>query len=412
MEVNDNMAEKQKRKRRGERADGRILVTLVTGRTPDGKPKREYFYGKTRAEAEAKRDAYKQKLNLGVVEGKTTLAEWIETYKQLYRKKVNPAYIVNDNVPYNRLSKALGHMKLSEVREIHLQNALNAVDGMSAATIKTYYQVMFRVFERARKNKFIMDNPAEGLILPNGTRGSHRAIERWESDCILQNWQAHRAGLWAMIMMLAGLRRGELIALNWDNVDMENRTITVCQVAVIKSNQSLIEDRAKTAAGIRVIPICQPLWDALNTIPPEDRTGLVCKSTTGELLSGISYKRGWDGFNLAMQRILNDEPLDQKGKRITLDKKIAEAKAQGKEYIIFKAQAHDLRHTFATALYDAGVPVKAAQYYLGHADIRMTLDLYTHLSEERKIASRSQLVGFLDGWLKDSKALPGPLSEP
>ncbi|MEG1844851.1 MAG: tyrosine-type recombinase/integrase, partial [Clostridia bacterium] len=73
------------------------------------------------------------------------------------------------------------------------------------------------------------------------------------------------------------------------------------------------------------------------------------------------------------------------------------------KYIVFSVKAHDLRHTFATALFDAGVPAKAAQYYLGHADIRITLELYTHFSQEREKTTRSQLVGFLDGWLKTSK---------
>ena len=72
-----------------------------------------------------------------------------------------------------------------------------------------------------------------------------------------------------------------------------------------------------------------------------------------------------------------------------------------KQRTLFKFTSHDLRHTFATALYDAGVPVKAAQYFLGHADIKITLDLYTHLSRERAAASRNKMVKYLDEWLDD-----------
>ena len=71
------MSDTVKRKRRGEREDGRILVTLVTGKTDDGRVKREYFYGKTRAEAEAKRDAYKAKRNMGITEKNITINDWI-----------------------------------------------------------------------------------------------------------------------------------------------------------------------------------------------------------------------------------------------------------------------------------------------------------------------------------------------
>lgn len=111
-----------------------------------------------------------------------------------------------------------------------------------------------------------------------------------------------------------------------------------------------------------------------------------------------------------MTRILNNEEVDQKGKRKDIEeKRPAKGKPKvvsdsvpdspEKERKVFRFQPHDLRHTFATALYDAGVDVKSAQYYLGHADIRVTMDLYTHLSEEREKKSRAVLISFLDGWL-------------
>lgn len=389
----------RKRKPKGMRPDKRIQVTYTDGRKPDGSPNRIPFYGKTRSEANAKREEYKRQRGLGINPTNILLCDWITTCKTIYRTKVNPAYIVNDDVPYNRLSNALGHMMIKDIRESHLQAELNTLEGKSYSTVSTYAQVMNRIFERARKNKIIQDNPAEDLTLPWFTEGTHRALERWETDCILQHWQQHRAGLWAMIMLLCGLRRGELMALEWDSVNMDTKTLDVKQVAVIPSNQPKIEERAKSTAGIRTLPICQPLWNALDQVPEAQRTGFVCLSAHQQPLSATGFKRGWDGFNLAMQRILNGEDLDQRGRRKTLEKRIEEAKEEGREYIIFHAEAHDLRHTFATALYDAGVPVKAAQYYLGHVDIRTTLDLYTHLSKEKEMASRIQLTNFLDGWL-------------
>lgn len=395
------MDTKQKaRKRKGERKDNRIQVTYTDGYRQDGKPNRISFYGKTRKEAEEKRNAYKARLSAGVVSNNITVAEWIDTCLSQYRQRVNKAYVKNDAVPYNRLKKAIGSMKVTDVREVTLQECLNAVEGMSDSTIKKYHQAICKVFEKARKNRIIADDPAEFLEPPNGTKGSHRALERWESECIMNNWDQHRAGIWAMLMLLCGLRRGEMMALRWENIDMDNKQLTVCEVAVVETNKTTIEERAKSIAGIRTLPICAPLWDALNKTPAEKRSGLVCLSAQGDQISESAFERGWSGFCLAMQRILNDEDPIQQGRRKKLEDKIKEANEQGKEYKLFNVRAHDLRHTFATALYDAGVPVKAAQYYLGHADIRMTLDLYTHLSQEREKASRSQLVTFLDGWLK------------
>ena len=339
---------------------------------------------------------------IGIIDSKISVADWVDTCLRLYRTNVNPAYAKGDAVPYNRLKAALGKKQVAEVCEADLQALINKLDGTSSSNIKKYYQAFFRVFEKARTNRLIFINPAEGLDLPEGTKGTHRALERWETDCILKNWNQHRCGLWAMLMLLCGLRRGEMMALRWENIDMEKKQLRVREVAVIASNKSKIEERAKSISGLRILPICGPLWEALNTVPPEKRTGLVCVSAKGEQISGSAFDRGWDGFNLAMQRILNGEPVVQQGRRETLETKIAKAEKEGRQYIIFDTLAHDLRHTFATALYDADVPVKAAQYYLGHADVRMTLDLYTHLSQEREKTSRSQIVDFLDGWLDNS----------
>lgn len=398
----DDQQQVKTRKKKGERKDRRIQVTLTIGVKPDGSPERKSFYGKTRTEANRKRDEYKAKMAIGIIDSKISVADWVDTCLRLYRTNVNPAYAKGDAVPYNRLKAALGKKQVAEVREADLQALINKLDGTSSSNIKKYYQAFFRVFEKARTNRLIFINPAEGLDLPEGTKGTHRALERWETDCILKNWNQHRCGLWAMLMLLCGLRRGEMMALRWENIDMEKKQLRVREVAVIASNKSKIEERAKSISGLRVLPICGPLWEALNTVPADKRIGLVCVSVKGEQISGSAYDRGWDGFNLAMQRILNGEPVVQQGRRETLETKIAKAEKEGRQYIIFDTLAHDLRHTFATALYDADVPVKAAQYYLGHADVRMTLDLYTHLSQEREKTSRSQIVDFLDGWLDNS----------
>lgn len=406
------MSAEKKRRRRGERADKRIQVTLTLGRRPDGKPDRKSFYGRTRAEAEALRDAYKRDLEDGMAAdaGEITVEAWVDTWYAKYQKpRIDPAYEAGYLVHVKRLKNALGKRPIAGIREADLQAALFEIADMSNSSIEKYHSVIAHVFRRAQRNKLIRDNPAEDLIIPDGTEGSHRALEKWETDCILTNWHLHRTGLWAMLMLLCGLRRGEMMALDWSSVDMGARYLTVCASAVVESNQTRIDDDTKTDAGMRILPICKPLYTALSAVPEADRVGLVCRSAAGKQMSDSAFRRGWAGFNLAMQRVLNGEDVNQAGRRVTLASKIEKAEDEGRTYILFSVRAHDLRHTFATALYDAGVPVKAAQYYLGHADIRMTLDLYTHLSKEREKRARSQMTGYLDAWLEDMQKSPRKL---
>ena len=396
------------RKRKGERPDGLIQVSLQIGYKDDGRPARKYFYGHSRAEAERKRDEYKARLASGFsLDVNMTVSQWIDIFLRTYRSRVNEAYLKSDERPYRRLEAVLGRMRLLDVRESHLQDALNDVSGMSFSTVDKYRQAIQRLFERARKNKLIADNPAADLIMPPFVKGSHRALERWEIELILDNWntKASHAGLWMMLMLLCGLRRGEMMALTWDAVDLVNRTLEVRRVAVIRKNRVKIEERAKTDAGLRTLPLCKVLCDALLTVPEEKRIGYVCLSAKGLPLTESAYERGAETFCRVLERILNGEPPTQRGRRTDVERKKAEKGLPLKERKVFSFTAHDLRHTYATALYDAGVPVKAAQYFLGHADIRITLELYTHLSKERESASRLQMVKYLDKWLLDARVL-------
>lgn len=388
-----------KRKRKGERKDGLIQVSLQIGRKPDGKPDRRYFYGKTRAEAEQKRDAFKASLSRGIsIEQSMTVEEWLNTFKATYREGVNKAYIANDNVPYNRLAAAIGKMRIADVREAHLQSALNQTAGMSSSTVTKYLSVIKRVFRKARKNRLVAEDPSEDLARPPSVKGSHRALERWEVDLILEHWHDYgvRAGLWVLLMLLCGLRRGEVIALHWESINLADKTLKVCETAVVIGNKTTIEQRAKTDAGLRILPICQMLYDALLTVPQEERHGLVCLSARGTLLTESAFLRGFESFTRAMERIANGEPPMQQGRRT--DKETQSSESENRVRVSFLP--HDLRHSFATALYDAGVPVKAAQYFLGHSDLKITLELYTHLSRERAAASNLQMVSYLDNWLE------------
>lgn len=398
------MTEKKK-KRKGERSDGLIQVSLQIGFKDDGRPERKYFYGHTRAEAERKRDEYKAQQQIrSMIDKDITVDEWVEIFKKTYREGVNPVYLVNDDAPYNRLVKEIGRMKVADVRETDLQHALNKTAGMSSSTVSKYISTIKRVFRKAKKNRIIDDDPSEDLKRPTSTKGSHRALERWEIDLILEHWhdEGVRGGLWVMLMLLCGLRRSEVIALRWENIDLQTRSLRVAEVAVTVGNKTIIEKRAKSDAGLRVLPICNVLLNALNTVPPSERHGLVCTSAKGELLTESSFRWAFGLFVTSMERILNGEEPIQQGRRNDLIRKQnrLDLEKADKEWKHVSFRAHDLRHSFATALYDAGVPVKAAQYFLGHSDIKITLDLYTHLSKERKAASNLQMVSYLDSWVE------------
>lgn len=381
------------RKRKGERPDGLIQVSLDIGYWPDGRRRRKYFYGHSRTEANAKKQAYIEHQRSGSQFRKDiTVREWVNIFKTTYRENIDPAYLDNNDVPYDRLVNEIGDMRMTAVSESDLQNAMNKVRGMSFSTCDKYRQAIKRVFKKAIKNRIITQDPSDELKLPPYTKGTHRALASWEVAHILAHWNEPglHAGMWVMLMLLAGLRRGEMMAIDWSAIDLDNRQLTVRQTAVIKSNQAEIVDRTKSKAGIRHIPICQPLYEALSSVPESKRVGRVCLSARGKPLSESAVSCGLKTFCVTLERILNGDPLRNPGRRSDLEE-------HDGTRILFSFRAHDLRHTFCTMLYDSGVDVKTAAYLMGHADIKVTMGIYTHLSDERKTISESIMLGYFNG---------------
>lgn len=387
----------RKRKRKGERKDKRIQITYTDGVRPDGRPNRISFYGYTRSEAIEKREKYKREKEQGLAhdEKLTTVSEWISRWQKAY--SVN----TNDYAPYiNRLRNDLGKKYILNVSEADLVQSLSAYAGKSSSAALKYRMILKQIFHKAKKNRLIPDDPAEDLPLPSDiTTGTHRALAPWESECILHNWSIYHAGKWAMLMLLCGLRRGEMVALDWDAVDLENRVLTVKASASMRGKVTTVKDKTKTKAGARNLPICEPLYQMLAQTPLEERDGPVCRSAKGERITQSSIDRCWKTYCNMMTRILNGEEPDQRGRRKDCaGDKYRNSDAQ-QDRIVFSCLPHDLRHTYATALYDAGVDIKSAQYYLGHDDVNMTINLYTHLSKTKENEARSTLVNYLDKWL-------------
>lgn len=347
------------RKRRGERPDGRIQVTYTDGTRPDGKPNRISFYGKTRAEAETKKAEYIERKKLGVspLADTMTVSEWLDECAETYGTTQATVSL------YKRMARDLGQVRLKDVREINCLESLGKCAGMSKGLVSSYRTFMRETFRRAIKNKLIADNPAEDIVLPDATSGTHRMLEPWEIQAIIGTKLRTPASVAAIIMLMCGLRRGEVMALRRDCVDRENRVIRVRAIRSRATGVEGIKEGSKTSAGIRDVPACQLVLDAASALPNDHELLLGCEYTIGK-------------FKTVFANYLKD------------------LSAECGRTICFRT--HDLRHTYASLLYDAGVDVKSAQTFLGHSSVKMTMDIYTHLSESKKSTSADRLLQHLD----------------
>lgn len=367
------------------RSDNRYEVAITIGRDADGKRIRKSFYGKSQKEAKAKRDEFVRRMKEGLEKPDDSLHSWINQWVKT--SSTSPAMRKSNESYAKKLDAVLGEKMISEIRMIDLVEYAQSVSHYSYSTVKSIKRVTNRIFQDAVRNRVINYNPADGVRWDYAFKGSHRALEGWERALIVEHHQVHRAGLWAILMLLAGLRRGEAIALEWSDIDMENNVIHVTKAIHFESNAAVVST-TKTEAGVRDVPMLPQLKAALKAY--EGRTGRVCVGATGKPIdTEAAFRRGWESYLNAMENILNSQLPFRPGRRTDL---------HDESWKKFSIRTHDLRHTFCTMLYNAGVGLKEAQYIMGHADSSMTMEIYTHLDEIKKQSASAILTKYQDSF--------------
>ena len=391
-----SVGKKQPKKKRPPNTmpDGRKRVRLTIGKNPDGSPDIRNFTGATLAEAKKNRDDWIKARDAALaaealasppidpmLDPAQTVAHWVGIWLDTYGSNAGYSANTTTSSDCDKIIAALGDRRLCDVRELHMQEFARSMSHYAKSTVNKMRITCDRVFSRAVANRIIPVNPCAGVRWDNSGAGTHRFLDEWEIAHIGRYWREYRVGRWAMLMLFAGLRRGEALALKGSDIDMKAKLIHVTKGVHFENNLTVI-DVPKTPTSIRDVPILPPLYDMLSEIALTD-DAYICASAAGKLVTQSVWVKSWQCYHNAMQRALIAE-------------KAAEAEAQKREFKPddvpeFSIRAHDLRHSFASILYDAGVDVLTAQKYMGHASPEITMKIYTHLSERRKQASLSKL---------------------
>lgn len=366
------------------RTDGRIAVQVYLGMA-DGKRKYKTVYGRTQKEANQKADELKISLNKGIdiIAQKETFEAWAERWYTIKKRDIGHAQQDAYRGYLSHIYRYVGKMSLKDIKLADLQLCItelaerNPTTGKPTAkrTLNGIKQTMAQVFRFCIENGIIEKNISEFIKVPKTAPAeSRRAITEEERQWILNT--EHRMKTSAMIMLYAGLRRGEVLALNWDDIDLDKGTINVNKAVEFIENKSTIKS-PKTEAGIRTVYIPNTLIDYLNS-QNKDNT-LVCPSLNGDLFTKSSFRKAWESY-------LNELDINS-GRYLNKTSKF-DPRYHGR--VIEDITPHMLRHTFCTDMIKNGVNIKTAQQQMGHEKVETTLNIYSHFFSAENNAQEMQ----------------------
>lgn len=343
----------------------------------------KYFYGKTQAEAARKRDEYIDSLEKGYNPESMalTFVTYSKTWLETYRSDCNPRSYKQYQGFLVFAAKNIHKKRMRDITATDIQKLYNLLGGYSQSYINKFTCTIRGVFKAALQDGIIVRDPTVTPQAPKGEAGEHRNIEMWERKLVVDTCQDHDFGLAAMVMLYAGLRRGEALYLDIDrDVDFERKTITVRgAVSFSHGNQPTAGD-GKTANAIRTIPLNDTLANALR-----GHHGLLVKRENGEIMSQTGFQRKYESYLSFLSAQHNGGVIKRwYGKTKEHKKLLAEGKLPPWEDV--EIRCHDFRVSFCTMCYEANVPMKTLQVWMGHADIDLIMSVYTKLTAEKEQA--------------------------
>ena len=336
----------------------------------------KYFYGKTQKEVKRK------------------IAVW--TQEQVAGKPFELAADAwdvwhADHVTYNAgeayraaLSRTKEHFQGRDVGEIKADEIDAYIQylagrGYSRRTVQLHRDMLNMIFNYAIIQRWAESNPCAPVKIPAGLPKGKRDIPLEEQLERVKMGLSLEFGLFPFMLLYTGMRRGELLALRWEDIDRKAKTIRVEKSVYFVGNEPHIKI-PKTDAGRREVVLLHALEEVL------PRTGKGYIFGGDRPLTKSSLRKRWLMWarQAGLARRIEQEKEGKDGQKHT--------SVQWKADIT----PHQLRHAFATILFDAGVDVKDAQEILGHASIQVTRDIYTHIRKKRKESTAAMINRYLE----------------
>ena len=358
--------------------------TCDAGRDETGRRRQRVKGGfPTRREAERalRRVLYEMDNGTCAEPAKTTveayLRKWLEGYARANVEETT--YVRYEQIVKLHLIPALGGHMLPELKPLHIQSyyaeaglsgRLDGKGGLSPTTVLQHHRILREALQQAIKWRLLSFNPADGASPPKKAYKETAILDERQAMALIEAAEGTRYHMPIMLAVTTGMRRGEILGLRWDDVDLDAGFVTVRQT-LARVGKELKFKPPKTANGRRRVDLPEFVVEALKAhrkLNLEERMamgeayandGLVCARADGGHLKP-------DGFSNRVKGIAESLGLP----RVTL---------------------HGLRHSHASHLFRQGEHPKLVSDRLGHSSIGITMDLYTHVMPGMQQAAAGKL---------------------
>lgn len=374
--------------------------------------RRKYIYARDLATLrEKEKELIKNQLD-GLdlyVAGRATINNVFDRYMAIKHNlrdstRSNYLYTYNHFVRDNFGMKLIAGIKFSDVLQYY--NYLLHEQDLSLGTLDTIHCLLHPTFQLAVRDQIIRNNPTDGVMKEiskqsGKNRGVRHALTIEQQRAFMEYVANHPVYYhwWPLFTVLlgTGCRIGEALGLRWEDLDFENRIISINHSLVYyptaKERKSVMRIvKPKTEAGIRTIPMLDVVYDAFQMeLEEQEETGFNTDEIDG--MTGFVFKNRYGGVpnyntvNQAIKRIINSHNADE----------IILAKREKREPVIIpNFSCHHFRHTFATRLCEVENNLKVIQSIMGHRNIETTMDVYAEATDRKKKESMDNLSAKLD----------------
>lgn len=360
-------------------------VTVEAGRDPrTGKRKqvvRRGFATKSEAEAAITQIQHELNNNQFINDSKLTLAEYMNQWLELYGKRNlrDTTFVSYKRAIDYRLLPQLGHLQISSITAPMAQKYINELldDGLSERYVEYISVILYGALKKAVEWEVLSRNPMEKVDIPRGRRRKQTTWSVDEIERFLHFAKYENENYYSVFLtfIYTGLRRGELLGVKWEDIDLENELIEVKR-NLIYDKDGFRFGELKNEASYRTIKIDDYVSKELR----QHKT----RQSEFKLMLGREYDQNYD---LVFCRE-DGRPIYPRTLTTIFNRLIKKAE-------VTKIRIHDLRHTHASLMLEAGNSLKDVQDRLGHKSIKTTGDIYAHVTDNMKDESAQKFGNYL-----------------